>query len=151
MGGFFGVIKHSDCVNDLFYGVDYNFHMGNKRGGMVTINKENHFVREIHNIENAYFRNKFEDSLANFSGKSGIGVISDTDAQPIMMNCHLGKFAIVTVARINNLVELEKEFLEKGNHFSEHSSGAINQTEFMAMLINEGKTFVEGIENVFNK
>ncbi|MDD2622986.1 MAG: amidophosphoribosyltransferase [Bacteroidales bacterium] len=151
MGGFFGVVKHSDCVNDLFYGVDYNFHMGNKRGGMVSLTKDHHFVREIHNIENAYFRNKFEDALSSFSGNSGIGVISDTDAQPIMMHCHLGKFAIVTVARINNLEELEKEFLEKGNHFSEHSSGSINQTEFMAMLINEGKTFVEGIENVYKK
>ena len=30
MGGFFGTIKHSDCINDLFYGTDYNFHMGTK-------------------------------------------------------------------------------------------------------------------------
>ncbi len=151
MGGFFGTIKHSDCINDLFYGTDYNFHMGTKRGGMIVLNEDNHFVREIHNIENSYFRPKFEDNLALFSGKSGIGIISDTDPQPIMMHCHLGRFAIVTVARINNLKELEKEFLDQGKYFSEHSSGTINQTEFIAMLINEGKTFVEGIENVYNK
>ena len=151
MGGFFGTIKHSDCINDLFYGTDYNFHMGTKRGGMIALSNDNLFIRKIHSIENSYFRTKFEDDLPNFSGNSGIGIISDTDPQPIMMHCHLGRFALVTVARINNLKALEKEFLEQGKYFSEHSSGTINQTEFIAMLINEGKTFVEGIENVFKK
>lgn len=151
MGGFFGTIKHSDCINDLFYGTDYNFHMGTKRGGMIALSNDNLFIRKIHSIENSYFRTKFEDDLPNFSGNSGIGIISDTDPQPIMMHCHLGRFVLVTVARINNLKALEKEFLEQGKYFSEHSSGTINQTEFIAMLINEGKTFVEGIENVFKK
>ena len=39
-----------------------------------------------------------------------IGIISDTDAQPIVINSHLGKFAIVTVAKINNLDELEVSY-----------------------------------------
>ena len=83
MGGFFGTIKKEKCVADLFYGVDYNSHMGTKRAGMVTQNNGT-FTRAIHNIENSYFRSKFEDDLPSFSGNSGIGVISDTDAQPIM-------------------------------------------------------------------
>lgn len=152
MGGFFGTIQTEDCVNDLFYGVDYHFHMGTRRGGMITLNSEAHFIRSIHNIENSYFRSKFESELADFAGsKSGIGVISDTDPQPITMNCHLGRFALVTVAKINNLRDLVGEFLKKGGHFSEQSSGIMNQTELVAMLINEGKTFKEGIENVYNK
>ena len=122
MGGFFGTIKHSDCINDLFYGTDYNFHMGTKRGGMIALSNDNLCIRKIHSIENSYFRTKFEDDLPNFSGNSGIGIISDTDPQPIMMHCHLGRFALVTVARINNLKALEKEFLEQGKYFSEHSS-----------------------------
>ena len=151
MGGFFGTIQHQDCVNDLFYGVDYHFHMGTRRGGMVTLNNDNHFNRSIHNIENSYFRTKFEPELPYFSGKSGIGVISDTDPQPITMNCHLGRFAIVTVAKIVNINELAEEFMNRGNHFSEQNSGVFNQTELVAMLINEGKNFVDGIENVYRK
>lgn len=151
MGGFFGTIQRQDCVNDLFYGVDYHFHMGTRRGGMVTLNNDNHFNRSIHNIENSYFRTKFEPELPYFSGKSGIGVISDTDPQPITMNCHLGRFAIVTVAKIVNINELAEEFMNKGNHFSEQNSGVFNQTELVAMLINEGKNFVDGIENVYRK
>lgn len=150
MGGFFGTIKKEDCVADLFYGVDYNSHMGTKRGGMVTLNNGN-FTRSIHNIENSYFRTKFEPDLPSFSGHSGIGVISDTDAQPIIINSHLGKFAVVTVAKVTNLPELEKELLAKGNHFCEHSNGITNQSELVAMLIIEGKTFVEGIENAYNR
>lgn len=150
MGGFFGTIKKENCVADLFYGVDYNSHMGTKRGGMVTLNNGN-FTRSIHNIENSYFRTKFEADLPSFSGNSGIGVISDTDAQPIIINSHLGKFAVVTVAKVTNLPELEKELLAKGNHFCEHSNGITNQSELVSMLIIEGKTFVEGIENVYNR
>lgn len=150
MGGFFGVAKHDRCVNDLFYGVDYNSHMGTKRAGMATCH-DGIFSRSIHNIENSYFRTKFEGDLDEFSGNCGIGVISDTDAQPIIVNCHLGKFAIVTVARINNIKQLEKELLAKGHHFCEHSYDIINPTEMIAALISEGTDFVSGIENVYRR
>ncbi len=150
MGGFFGVAKREECVTELFYGVDYNSHMGTKRAGIATCN-DGVFTRSIHNIENAYFRSKFESDLKDFKGKVGIGVISDTDAQPIIVNCHLGKFAIVTVGRINNISELEKELLAKGHHFCEHSYDIINPTEMIAALICEGKDYVSGIENVYRR
>jgi Glutamine phosphoribosylpyrophosphate amidotransferase len=149
VGGIFGTISKGECINDLYYGTDYNSHMGTKRGGMVTLT-ENGLRRSIHNLENSYFRNKFEDDLDKFTGKSGLGVISDTDPQPIVINSHLGKYAVVTVAKINNLKELEKGLIDRGNHFSELSSGETNPTELVSLLINEGKTFVDGIENVFN-
>ena len=148
MGGFFGVAAKKKCIDDLFYGVDYNSHMGTKRGGIATVS-DGIFTRSIHNIENSYFRTKFENELHEFTGTCGIGVISDTDAQPIIVNCHLGKFAIVTVARINNIDRLEKEMLAKGHHFCEHSYDIINPTEMIAALISEGTDIVSGIENVF--
>ena len=151
MGGFFGTISKVKCINDLYYGTDYNSHMGTKRGGMVTYSPEDGFKRSIHNLESSYFRSKFEDDLDKFTGNSGIGVISDTDSQPIVLNSHLGKFAIVTVARIANMAELEKELLDSNMHFAELSSGKTNQTELVALLIIQGKTFREGIENVFAK
>jgi amidophosphoribosyltransferase len=151
MGGFFGTVAKSSCTADLFYGTDYNSHLGTKRGGMATYNaEEKMFARSIHNLESAYFRSKFEDELDKFNGNSGIGVISDTDPQPIILNSHLGRFAIVTVAKIANMEELEAELLSKNMHFSELSSGQTNQTELVALLIIQGKNFVEGIENVYN-
>ena len=152
MGGFFGVSAKQPCVNDLFYGVDYNSHLGTRRAGMVTFDQEQQkFLRSIHNIENSYFRTKFEEELDKFVGNSGIGVISDNEPQPIIFNSRLGKFAIVTVNHITNKDELAQEMLDKNHHFAELSSGNINPTELVALLITEGETFVEGINNVFNK
>lgn len=152
MGGFFGTTQRpgSDSITDLFYGVDYNSHMGTRRAGLATVDG-GVFARSIHNIENTYFRTKFEGDLHEFSGSAGIGVISDTDAQPIIVNCHLGKFAIVTVAKINNIRELQQELLDSGQHFCEHSNDIVNPTELIATIISKGKTFRDGIENVYNK
>ena len=150
MGGFFGITKRNRCVNELFYGVDYNSHLGTKRAGMACVDN-GIYARAIHNIENSYFRTKFERDLDDFNGNSGIGVISDTDAQPIIVNCRLGKFAIVTVGRVNNVRELEQELMNEGHHFSEHSYDIINPTEIIATLIAEGKSWVEGIDNVFKR
>lgn len=150
MGGFFGVVSNGPCNPDLFYGIDYHSHLGTKRGGMVTI-ENGVFHRSIHNIENSYFRTKFGDDLYKFIGNSGIGVVSDTDAQPIVVNSHLGRFAIVTVAKINNMAELERICLDKNQQFTELSSGSTNPTELIALMITQGKDFVDGIQNVYRK
>lgn len=152
MGGFYGVASKKECRHDLFYGVDYNSHLGTRRAGMATYDESaRRFCRSIHSLESSYFRTKFEKELDKFNGNMGIGIISDTDPQPIVINSHLGKYAIVTVAKICNLDTLEQELINKGVHFGELSSGATNQTELVALLINEGKTFAEGIRNVYDK
>ena len=151
MGGFFGTISVKSCVNDLFYGTDYNSHLGTKRAGMVTFDRERGFCRSIHSLERDYFRSKFEDELDSFYGCQGLGVISDTDPQPIIVNSHLGRYAVVTVAKINNIREIANELLAERMHFSEMSANNINQTEVVALLINMGKTFVEGINLVYKK
>lgn len=151
MGGFFGTVSTQKCVTDLFYGTDYNSHLGTRRGGMATYHEEKGFFRSIHTLENSYFRTRFESELDKFVGNSGIGIISDTDAQPLLMNSHLGRFAIVTVAKVNNLEELAEKLLSEGMHLSEFSSGKINPTELIGLLIIKGKDFVEGIENVFRE
>lgn len=152
MGGFFGTVSKASCVTDLFYGTDYNSHLGTKRGGLATYDaEEGMFARSIHNLESTYFRTKFEDELDKFKGNVGIGIISDTDPQPIIINSHLGRFAIVTVAKIVNLEEIEAELFSQNMHFAELSSGNTNQTELISLLIIQGKTFVEGIENVYRR
>ena len=151
MGGFFGTIAVKNCVNDLFYGTDYNSHLGTKRAGLVTFDKEKGFARSIHSLERDYFRSRFESELDKFTGNSGIGVISDTDPQPILINSHLGRYAVVTVAKINNMREIAQELLANRMHFSEMSANNINPTELVALLINMGDTFVEGINLVYRK
>ena len=148
MGGIFGVISTKKCRNDLFYGVDYHSHLGTRRGGMAVYNGDGIFARDIHSLENSYFRVKFEDDLSKYTGNIGIGVISDTDAQPIVVNSHLGRFAIVTVGKICNIDSLEKEMLSQNKNFTELSSGKTNPTELIAQIITCSASFEEGIESV---
>ena len=146
MGGFFGAISKQDCVLDIFFGVDYHSHLGTRRGGMIVYDRKGGFQRQIHNIENTPFRTKFEKDIAKFRGRSGIGCISDTDPQPLLVRSHLGLYAITTVGIINNADELvEKYFSDPGHQFMAMSSGAVNSTELTAALINQKGTLVEGI------
>jgi amidophosphoribosyltransferase len=144
MGGLFGCVSKQDCVNDLFYGTDYHSHLGTKRGGLA-IRNEADFSRSIHNIENDYFRSKFEPDLPKLHGNNGIGIISDHDPQPLIMGSHLGTFAIVTVCKIHNIEELARTALKNKMHFSEMSGGQTNPTELIGMLICEKASFEEGI------
>ena len=151
MSGFFGCVSRKDCVADVFYGTDYHSHLGTKRAGLAFYNGTE-FNRSIHSLESAYFRNKFEPELDRFAGSNlGIGVISDMESQPITVTSHLGRFAVVVVGRLANLDEIVDEFLKERKHFAELSSSTVNPTEAVAMLINAGNTFKEGIENVYNK
>ena len=146
MGGFFGTISKQDCVLDVFFGVDYHSHLGTRRGGMVVYDGAAGFQRQIHNIENTPFRTKFEKDVAKFHGASGIGCISDTDPQPLLVRSHLGLYAITTVGIINNAEELvERYFSDYGHQFMAMSSGAVNSTELTAALINQKGSLVEGI------
>ena len=146
MGGFFGTISRKDCKYDVFFGTDYHSHLGTRRGGLAFYDEKKGFQRQIHNIENTPFRTKFESDLQKFSGHAGIGCISDTDPQPLLVRSHLGMFAIATVGLINNAEALvEEAFSGPGHQFMAMSSGKVNSTELTAALINRKDNLVEGI------
>lgn len=146
MGGFFGVASKQDCVLELFYGVDYHSHLGTRRGGMAVYGKDG-FNRAIHNIENSPFRTKFERDVEELKGNLGIGCISDYEPQPLLLQSHLGSFAITTIGKINNQQEiLEKAYKDGRSHFLEMSGGQINATELIGSLICRKGSIVEGIQ-----
>jgi amidophosphoribosyltransferase len=150
MSGLFGVISNKPCATDLFYGTDYHSHLGTRRAGLSTIDNGVMHLN-IHNIENTQFKSKFSVDIHEMKGDKGIGVISDTDAQPIVCNSHLGRFAVCTVSRINNIPELEQLCLSKNQQFTELSMGKTNPTELVALLVTQGKTFADGINNVYSR
>jgi len=147
MSGIFGVSSRSDCVQTLFYGTDYHTHLGTEYGGMAILGDE--FSRHIHNISQSQFKSKFYEDYKHMPGNIGIGVISDSDEQPIYLNSKFGPFCIVTVGLIENKEELVRDLLDKGVSFTEMTKGAVNSTELIAKLINLGKDIVDGIEMMF--
>lgn len=151
MGGIFGVASKNSCTLDLFFGVDYHSHLGTKRGGMAVYGKQG-FSRSIHNIENSPFRTKFDGDLDELEGNLGIGCISDNEPQPLLIQSHLGSFAITTVGKINNETQLIQEAYENGHiHFMEMSGGRINATELVAAMINQKASLLEGLLYVQEK
>ncbi len=151
MGGFFAVASKESCVLDLFYGTDYHSHLGTRRGGMAVYG-ENGFERAIHNIENSPFRTKFDKDVTELQGNLGIGCISDFEPQPLLVNSHLGSFAITTVGKIANIDELVKECYESGKtHFLEMSGGNINPTEVAAAILNQKDSILEGLTYIQEK
>ena len=146
MGGFFAVAAKESCTLDLFFGTDYHSHLGTRRGGMSVYNRESGFSRAIHNIANSPFRTKFENDLEELQGHLGIGCISDYEPQPLLVNSHLGSFAITTVGKIANADEIVAECFQCGKtHFLEMSGSIINQTEIAAAVISQKDTIVEGL------
>ena len=149
MGGFCGVVAKGDCVGDLFYATDYHSHLGTHRGGMAVLGPDG-FRRSIHNIQNAPFRSKFEHDIARFSGCVGIGVISDTDPQPLVMFTRTGSFAIVTVGLLENIEELKAELFATSCVQLQYSttSKMVGPTEVVSALIATKDSLVEGVKYV---
>lgn len=87
MSGFFGVASQGDCVTDLFYGTDYQSHLGTRRGGMAVSNGQG-IQRIIHDISTSQFRSKFQTDVLGMKGHLGIGVISDYEDQPLIIGSH---------------------------------------------------------------
>ena len=149
MGGFFGVASKTDCVGQLFYGVDYHSHLGTRRGGMATYGKEDGFYRSIHNIENTPFRTKFDKDVIDMKGNLGIGCISDYEPQPLLIYSKLGKFAISTLGKVNNYEKLRDDlYVNANSHFHGMTNGEINVTELIAALICEKDSILEGLKYV---
>jgi len=147
MGGFFGITSHQDCMMDVFFGVDYHSHLGTRRGGLAAYDSEIGLQRVIHNIENAPFRTKFEHVLTDMKGTAGIGCISDTDPQPLLIRSNMGTFAISTIGIINNAAELIDQYLSfSGGHFDAMTGGKINSSELVAALISQKSNYTEGIQ-----
>ena len=146
MGGFFGAVCHRDVIGDVFFGVDYHSHLGTARGGMAAYDPEIGLQRDIHNIQNSPFRTKFEHVLDEMKGCAAIGIISDSNPQPLLIRSVHGTYAICTVGRINNAEELIGKYLNaSGGHFNAMTGGAVNATELVAALIDRRSDFVEGI------
>ena len=148
MSGIFGVVSKNDCAEILLYGTDYHSHLGTEYGGMAILGTE--FTRQIHALSQSQFKSKFFDDYQRMRGNKGIGVISALDEQPIYLNSRFGPFCLATNGIVENNEQLAAALLKSGVSFSEVSKNAVNTTELVAKLINQGTDLVHGIENVFN-
>ncbi|MCW4044101.1 MAG: amidophosphoribosyltransferase [Candidatus Bathyarchaeota archaeon] len=154
LGGLFGVASKNNCARDLFFGTDYNTHLGTEVGGLALLNGDIEIIS--HDISNSQFKSKFGKHYGSLKGRLGIGVISDTkEEQPIVFETKIGKFALCTIGLIKNAKELYSELISNGATFkrSRQKKGItiLNQTEIVGELICTGSNIVDGIEKMYNK
>lgn len=149
MGGFFGITSKNECLEDVFFGVDYHSHLGTRRAGLAVYDAEIGLQRKLHSIENSPFRTRFENIFDEMHGTAAVGCISNTDPQPLLIRAKGGTFALCTTGIVNNTNELIDEYLQKdGGHFDSMTGGKVNTTELLAALISREDSLVDGIKAV---
>ena len=142
MGGFFGAVKKTNAMVEVFFGTDYHSHLGTRSGGLACYDPEEGFSRKIHGIGNSPFRTKFDGILSKMHGTAGIGCINDTNPQPLVVCSQLGIYAVCFTGVIRNKRELvEKYITQEGSQLSVMSDGHVNTTELIAALINRFPSF----------
>ncbi len=151
MAGIFGsVSKQGDCVQSLYYGIDYHCHLGTDFAGMA-IYGEKGIERKIHDIRGENFRPKFQQAYEKMHGKYGIGVIG-YDIQPVVLASRHGVFSIVVNGNIENISEIVAELQNQGTNFAEiQPDASISPAEVLAELISRADSLEAGIDNVFNR
>lgn len=154
LGGLFGVAAKSDCVKELFFGTDYNTHLGTEVGGLALLDGDIKIFSHV--ISNSQFKSKFGRHYGKLKGKLGIGVISDTkEEQPIKFESKIGNFALCTIGFIKNSKELYTELIKDGATFKKSRQKAgttvLNQTEIVGELICRGNSIADGIAKMYEK
>ena len=154
LGGLFGVASKDNCVRDLFFGTDYNTHLGTEVGGLALLNGDIEIIS--HDISNSQFKSKFGKHYGKLKGRLGIGVISDIkEEQPIKFETKIGNFALCTIGLIKNSKEVHSELINKGATFKssrqKKGTAIFNQTEIVGELICTGNSIVDGIEKMYKK
>ena len=149
MSGLFGVVSNANCMDELFYGTDYQSHLGTEFGGLAIGGEA--LSRAIHRISNGQFKNLFYGFYHRHEGTCGVGVISDSNPQPIIVKSVLGTFTVVTAGLIENAREVEEDLLAGGVTFSEVVDGQLNQTELVAQVISHSPDILTGIRRVFDR
>lgn len=148
MSGICGVVAKHDCSETLLYGTDYHSHLGSQLAGMAVTGDT--FHKKIHDISQGQFKSKFSDDFSQMTGSMGIGVISDSDAQPLIIRSRFGTYAMAMAGLIDNKQALTDELFARGSVFTETSHGDINSIELVAKLIEGGRDLVDGITKVYD-
>jgi amidophosphoribosyltransferase len=149
MSGLCGIVSGSNCSDTLLFATDYHSHLGSQLAGMAVIGDT--FKKKIHDISQGQFKSKFHDEYSQMHGHMGIGVISDSDAQPLIIRSRFGTYAMAMAGLIDNKDKLTEELFSKGVTFSETTMGDINSIELIAKLIEGGSSLEEGIAKVYDR
>jgi amidophosphoribosyltransferase len=134
--GVFGLYSSTECVQDVFQGIDFLQHRGQEYCGISTFDGG---VRQVSHHGKAANTFKYEE-LEYLKGRWGIGHVSLWERQPVRWQSQLGAIAVAFSGNIINADELIHDMKTRGKAFYKGYN-----IEIISKIIMEDSDVVEGI------
>jgi amidophosphoribosyltransferase len=139
----FGIVKDTDCVEDIYRSLDFLQHRGQQFCGIATYNGNRIYqITHYGQVGNTFTSHE----LATFKGDIGIGHVSLKERQPMVWQGAVGEIAVAFSGNIINSEALLKEMKDRGEAFY-HGLGI----EIISKLIMQEKNVVTGISMLAKK
>ncbi len=141
--GVFGIVKDTDCVQDIYRGLDFLQHRGQQFCGIATYDgKRIYMITHYGQVGNTFNPHELE----TFRGNIGIGHVSLKERQPMMWQGAVGEIAVAFSGNIINSKALLEEMKDRGEAFYHGLD-----IEIMSKLIMQEKNVVSGISMLAEK
>jgi len=134
--GVFGLYSRTECVHDIFQGIDFLQHRGQEYCGISTFDGGVHEVSHFGKVANMF---KYEE-LEYLKGRWGIGHVSLWERQPVRWQSRTGEIAVAFSGNIINAGELIKDMKARGKAFYKGYN-----IEIISKIIMEEPDVVPGI------
>ena len=134
--GVFGLYSNTECVHEIFQGIDFLQHRGQEYCGISTFDGNIHQITH-HGKAASMF--KYEE-LEYLKGRWGIGHVSLWERQPVRWQSQLGEIAVAFSGNITNADELIKDMKGRGKAFYQGYN-----IEIISKIIMEELDVVAGI------
>jgi amidophosphoribosyltransferase len=139
----FGIVEETECVEDIYRGLDFLQHRGQQFCGIATYNgKRIHLITHYGQVGNTFTSHELE----TFRGTMGIGHVSLKERQPMMWQGAVGEIAVAFSGNIINSEALLDEMKERGEAFYHGLD-----IEIISKLILQEKNVVTGISKLAEK
>ncbi|RLB28259.1 MAG: amidophosphoribosyltransferase [Deltaproteobacteria bacterium] len=141
--GVFGIAKETDCVQDIYRGLDFLQHRGQQFCGIATYDgKRIYLITHYGQVGNTFNPHELE----TFKGNIGIGHVSLKERQPMMWQGAVGEIAVAFSGNIINSEALLEEMKDRGEAFYHGLD-----IEIISKLIMQEKNVVTGISMLAEK
>jgi len=108
--GVFGLYSDTECVHDIFQGIDFLQHRGQEYCGISTFDGYIHQVTHYGKVAGTF---KYEE-LEYLRGRMGIGHVSLWERQPARWQSQLGEIAVAFSGNVANADELINDMKGRG-------------------------------------
>ncbi len=140
--GIFGIYSKTECVDDIYQGLDFLQHRGQEYCGISTFDEGINHITHHGRVTNRFTA----EELRNLKGTWGIGHVSLRDRQPMKWKTRDGEISVAFSGNIINAGELMEDMMNRGKSFYKGYD-----IEVISKIIIENGDIVSGISALSEK